>query len=88
MTIRLSNYGNSLGTRDDARQIRKNILESNETVILDFENISIISNSFADELLGIIVRDFGITTLKEKVLFKNTNKEVQMTIKKAIVTRI
>ena len=63
-------------------------MESSEIVTLDFENISIVSNSFADELLGIIVRDFGFEKLKEKVVLANTNSEVQLTIKKAIVTRM
>lgn len=88
MTVKLSDLGNSLGTREEAKRIRDKIMESSEIVTLDFENISIVSNSFADELLGIIVRDFGFEKLKEKVVLANTNSEVQLTIKKAIVTRM
>ena len=87
MTIKLSDFGNSLGTHIDAKKIREQIMNENEKTILDFEGISIISNSFADEILGIIVRDFGIKKLSEKVSFKNTNNEIQMTIKKAIIAR-
>ena len=87
MIIKMSLLGNSLGTRSDAEKLRIEILKSEEMCVLDFADVSIVSNSFADELLGIIVRDFGMKTLKEKVILRSANVEVSATIRTAILNR-
>ena len=86
-SIKLITYGKSLGTRAQAEKLRNSILD-NSIVEFDFKEISIISNSFADELFGIYVQKNGIEKLLKNVRIKNTNAEVAATIKQAIYSRI
>ncbi len=87
MVIKLSQFGNSLGTRRSAADLRNKII-SESNVELDFEGVSIVSNSFADELFGIFVKENGFDALLQKVVIKNSNAEVTATIRKAIILRL
>jgi len=84
MVIKLIQYGESVGTRILARSIRKEIESNNEIVLIDFDGVRVVSNSFADELIGVFIRQHGYDKLKSKYKFKNSNAEVKETIKQVI----
>lgn len=91
MIIRFGEKGKSLGTRDDGRKFRAQIIDGvrgKELVELDFCGVDIISNSFADECIGKLVEDLGLEKLKRLTTFKNTSKTVAMILEKAIKDRV
>jgi STAS-like domain of unknown function (DUF4325) len=69
--------------KDIARDIRLNeiipILESGESLILDFENIDSITQSFCHALLSDLIRNYGIDVL-DRVTFSNCSKTVSKII--------
>lgn len=87
INIKLITIGRSLGTRAQAESLRKKIV-AGTLVEFDFEGVSIVSNSFADELFGVYVQEHGLEQLLQNVRIKNTNSEVTSTIKKAIYSRM
>lgn len=66
--------------KDLAREIRiKNItplLEKNEEIVLDFEGVESVTQSFIHALISELIRTFGNEIL-ENIYFKNCNKNVQ-----------
>lgn len=70
-----------LGSRVQGEILRNMIFsvitKEKKKVVLDFENIRIITHSFADELLGIFVREFGINFMKENIRVVNANENIK-----------
>lgn len=52
----------------------------NEQVLLDFDQVSIVTNSFADECFGKLRASFPDNVFKSKILFINANDFVQRVI--------
>ncbi len=91
MIIRFGERGKSIGTREDGRKFRAQIIDGvkeYELVELDFGGVDMISNSFADECIGKLVEDLGLENLKRLTTFKNTSKTVAMILQKAIKDRV
>jgi hypothetical protein len=69
------------GSRDSGRVIREDIkrnIEQGLNVTLDFIGINGISHSFADEIVGIIVRAYGINFIKDKLMLNNANTDIKL----------
>lgn len=68
---------NGTGTRKSAEKMRNivvNCFKENYTVInLDFKNVSMLSSSFADELIGKLVAMFGFSNFMEHIVLSNLN---------------
>jgi len=91
MIIKFSEINSSLGTRKLGKEIRHNMIsqiQSNEIIIFDFENVDLISNSFADECFAKLLEVFSLEIIKKKTTFKNANNDISMVIKKAFNDRI
>lgn len=94
-TIKLSEYGKSVGTRELGAQIREKVLpliKINHQILFDFSSISIISSAFADELFGKLYVELGETGFKDYVKvnkFDNeeTKKLILLIINKSISFR-
>ncbi len=71
--------GSFAENKDKARDIRINeiipILEKGQNLILDFENIDSITQSFAHALISDLIRNYGIDVL-DRISFANCNKTV------------
>ena len=71
--------GSFAENKDTARDIRmKNImpiLEKGDNLVLDFEKVESITQSFAHALLSDLIRNYGIDVL-DRVSFANCNKVV------------
>ena len=84
ITIKLRNYVEAFAENKDlARSIRlKNIfpsLEKNQKVVLDFEGIDAVTQSFVHALISDVIRKHGSEVL-DKVSFKSCNENVKKII--------
>ncbi len=71
---------NFAGSRHYAEIIRETVyqhIQKGRRVVLDFENIDLITQSFADELIGILVRAFGVDFVKANISVINANKTIR-----------
>ena len=83
-----------VSSRSNARVVREMIishLDSNkqDNVLIDIRNVLMMSNSYADELFGVIVKDSSLEFLtKNIILIKDPNQDdVLSSIIKAISRR-
>ncbi|MBQ0157023.1 MAG: STAS-like domain-containing protein [Bacteroidales bacterium] len=68
-------------------QIRP-LLEANETVVLDFSNVNVVSNSFADECVAKLLLDYTLPELKKLITFKSLNEMAERSILVALQRRM
>jgi hypothetical protein len=91
MVIEFKHIGTSLGTRSMGKEVRAIIeagIRSGESITLDFNDVKVISNSFADETLAKLLLQFDLALIKQHTTFKNTNSFVQQTIAFALNQRL
>ena len=87
LTIQFNKIGTSLGTRDLGAKIRvsiENEIEKNDKVFLDFKDVEVITNSFANECFGKLRQSISNETFRNKVAFINTNDFIQRVIISAL----
>ena len=69
VTFKFREIGEALGTRQLGAQARERLLpliENNDKVVLDFEGVSVVSNSFADECLAKLLLVIPFDELKRR----------------------
>ena len=80
------------GTRYAARRFRNMILNASmqkgHRVILDFKGVGIISSSYADELLGKLIDDFGLVRFMERFQLRDVSDTNAIIIDEALSTRV
>jgi hypothetical protein len=90
--INLRNKESGVGTRQSGEKIRNELTnvykQSNKTITLDFKGISIISSSFADELIGKLVTEFGFYGFNNIFKLKNMNSDVQSIVQRSVAQRM
>ena len=74
LKINMLEFGKALSSRYTASKIRKQILQSNLPVVLNFEGVESISDSFFDELIAVLVQDKGKSWFKDHVISQNLNE--------------
>ncbi|MEO1785053.1 STAS-like domain-containing protein [Thermodesulfobium sp. 4217-1] len=70
----------NLISRYDGLIVRKNIekiLENDNKVVIDFEGFVLITQSFGDEIIGVIVRNKGVEFVKNHIGLINTNGQIK-----------
>ena len=77
-TFKFNTYGQELATRILGKKVREVILPlinqtSTEKLVLDFEGVNIVTNSFADECLAKLIYEMPFESLKSKTTFRNLN---------------
>lgn len=83
MEIKFSNIGKSLGTRDLGATTRERILENwnvGEKIVFDFEDVRVVTNSFADECFAKILEIKSFEEIQQRTTFVNTNDIVLSSI--------
>ena len=73
-----------LSTRESGAILRDKIreyLKKDSQVILDFKGINMITQSFADEIVGVFIREKGLDFVKNRIKIKNANDLVKVVIK-------
>ena len=90
--IDLHSKESGVGTRRSGEKIRNEIInvykQTNKSITLDFANISIISSSFADELIGKLVTEFGFYGFNNIFKLKNMNSNVQSIVQRSVAQRM
>lgn len=81
-----------VGTRQSGEKIRNELInlykQSHKTITLDFSDINIISSSFADELIGKLVTEFGFYGFNNVFKLKNMNADVQSVVQRSVAQRM
>lgn len=80
------------GTRPSGQRVRNEIIniykETKKVVIVDFDEIALISSSFADEFLGKLVVEFGFFGFNNIIKLKNMSKIVQDIVQRSVSQRM
>ena len=75
---------NFIGSRftglDVRRDIEKKLLHEDSGVIIDFSGIDMITQAFADEVIGVLIREKGLQFVKEKIHIAEANKDIKAVI--------
>lgn len=92
-TFKFNTYGRELATRILGKKVREVILPlinetSAEKLVLDFEGVNIVTNSFADECLAKLIYEMSFETLKSKTTFRNLNDTARKYIAFAFQRRL
>lgn len=80
------------GTRRAGERLRNEIMnifkESQKPLILDFKGIGVISSSFADEMIGKLVIEFGFFGFNNIIRLRNMNPLVQSILQRSVSQRM
>lgn len=80
------------GTRQSGLRVKNDILniqrETNKVINIDFSGIAIISSSFADELIGKLVIEYGFYGFTNIFKLKNMNELIQAIVQRAVSQRM
>lgn len=90
--FRISDLGTDLSNRQGAASLRARIIsataESAEAVALDFTGVRTISDSFADELFGVLAIELGPEWIRSHLSITNLSPDIRQTILEAVQFRI
>lgn len=82
----------SLGLgRETGKQVRTELedkLIKNNEIVLDFKDVSMLTNSFIDELIGKKIKEIGLDEFKKSIHIINCNDNIKETIKFNVNSRI
>ena len=89
MIVRLKEFGISLGSRVLGKQVSNMInFEKEDEIILDFQDVKLVTSSFADEVVGKNCAKSGIHNFFKKVQIVNSSEQIKLILKKAIMDRL
>jgi hypothetical protein len=90
--LQLAKEGDGFGSRASGLPVRnkvKNLIRigSGDKLTIDFEDIPIISSSYADEVFGKLFVEMGALSFMQKIEFKNVDETIKGLIDRAIEQR-
>lgn len=93
VTLLVSEEASGFGNRDSARPVRyklRNLITQfpNDYLLVDFRGVDLMSASFADELIGRLVKELGPTTFYSKVHLTNLSELARRTIDAVVAQRL
>lgn len=92
ITFKFVTIGENLGTRTLGEKARNMLLpliqEGHEQVVLDFEGVDVVSNSFADECLAKLLQVMPLDELKKRTTFRGLNDFARKNIAVAFKRRM
>ena len=89
MIVRLKEFGISLGSRVLGKQVSNMIdFEKEDEIILDFDEVKMITSSFADEVVGKNCTKLGLYNFFQKVQIVNASEQIKFILRKAIMDRL
>ncbi len=83
--------GTDLASRRSAAHLRNqvaDVLKSGDKVTFDLSNVVSLSESYADELFGVLVLEYGITEFVASVSIRGASRNVLRRIAEAIKERL
>jgi STAS-like domain of unknown function (DUF4325) len=89
----MSDHSKTFGSRSAAKPIHtkiKNLLDlvQEKNLLIDFDGVTVISSSFADEVFGRLFLEYGPRMFNSRIKFKNTNSTIDGLIDRAIIQRV
>lgn len=89
MIVKLSDFGTSLGSRVLGKEVSNMIdFEKEVEIILDFQDVKMVTSSFADEAVGKNCAKLGLHNFFKKVQMVNSSEQIKLILKKAIMDRL
>lgn len=89
MIVKLSGLGTSLGSRVLGKEVNSLIdFEKEDKIILDFQDVKMVTSSFADEVIGKNCAKLGLHNFFKKVQIVNTSEQIKLILRKAIMDRL
>jgi len=89
---RLKDQASGTGTRQSGERIRNEILnltkESSYKVVIDFNGISVVSSSFADELIGKLVLELGFIGFTQRIQLIGMNDFIAPIVDRSVAQRM
>ncbi|MBW4580403.1 MAG: STAS-like domain-containing protein [Tildeniella nuda ZEHNDER 1965/U140] len=92
VVYKLTEKSSGTGTRQSGVAIRNEIINiSNQTtsvIVLDFNGVSLISSSFADELIGKLVVEYGFIGFTQRFRLSGMNETIQAITNRSVFQRL
>lgn len=89
MIVDLKEFGTSLGSRVLGKEVSNMIdFEKEQEIVLDFQDVKMVTSSFADEVVGKNCAKLGLHNFFDKVQIINTSEQIKLILKKAIIDRL
>ena len=91
ITFKFVTIGENLGTRllgEKARNMLLPLIQGDEQVVLDFEGVDVVSNSFVDECLAKLLLVMPLDELKKRTTFRGLNDFARKNIAVAFKRRL
>lgn len=92
ISYRVSERSSGTGTRQSGERMRNEIInfyrETDQIIEIDFQGISVISSSFADELIGKLVAEYGFFGFMQIFKLKNMNDIIQSIVNRSVSQRM
>lgn len=90
-SFKFAQYGSDFGTREMGAKLReliKPLLEQDSCVELDFSDVNVVSNSFADECIAKLLLEYPLSFLKQHITFKALNPMAERSVLVALQRRL
>ena len=92
LLYKLKDQATGTGTRQSGERIRNEILnllqESSQAVVIDFAGITVVSSSFADELIGKLVAELGFIAFTQQIRMNGMNEIIAPIINRSVAQRM
>lgn len=92
ISYRVSERSSGTGTRQSGERMRNEIIniyrETERVIEIDFQGVSVISSSFADELIGKLVAEYGLFGFMQIFKLKNMNEIIQSIVNRSVSQRM
>ncbi|MFN0034089.1 MAG: STAS-like domain-containing protein [Saprospiraceae bacterium] len=92
VTFRLADAKTGTGTRESGKRIRTDLInmfnDTKKGIVIDFDGLSVVSSSFADELVGKMLVHFGFFGFNQIVRLKNMNQTIQAIVERSVAQRM
>lgn len=89
MIVNLKDFGVSLGSRVLGREVSNLIdFEKEQEIVLDFQDVKMVTSSFADEVVGKNCARLGLHNFFKKVQIVNSSEQIKLILKKALLDRL
>lgn len=89
MIVKLKDFGTSLGSRVLGKEVSNLIdFEKEKEIILDFDEVKMVTSSFADEVVGKNCARLGLHNFFKNVQIVNASEQIKLILKKAILDRL
>lgn len=92
VNIKMNELSSGVGTREAAKEqfntIMNILTEEVKVITLDFKDVTIISSSYADELIAKLMLKLGLFQFNNIIRLQNMNEDVQLVLQRSVMQRM